>query len=193
MKRVLNVLWIFAVVFILFVGISYAQMFNDPVLLKKVGLRQNQIKKIMKIMEQTAKIKREAQIELNLRKAQLEKLLFPVNVDMNAVEKILKESLEWKYKAELAEIKARVEIRKIMGEEKWYNYLLELRNRRKMGKFRKPMSGKSMYMRPSIEKPSLNNPGDTPKSPTSIKDTIMLQNNGGLYHRLEPNNMDNLM
>lgn len=119
-------------------GTVYVQMFYDPELLKEIGLKQNQINKIMKIMEETARIKREAQIELNLRKAQLEKLLFPIDVDMEAVERVLRESLEWKYKADLAEIKARVEIRKIMGEEKWNRYLRELRLRRRGDRFKEP-------------------------------------------------------
>ena len=160
MKRIYWMAGFFTVVFILFAGKTFAQiggdqkslkrptskvdgtvytqMAYDPELLKKIGLKQNQINKIMNIMEQTARIKREAQIELNLRKAQLEKLLFPIDVDIEAVKKVLRESLEWKYKADLAEIKARVEIRKIMGEEKWNRYLRELRLRRRGDRFKEP-------------------------------------------------------
>jgi len=160
MKRIYWMAGFFIVIFILFAGATFAQMGGDqkslkrptskvdgtvytqmaydPELLKKIGLKQNQINKIMNIMEQTARIKREAQIELNLRKAQLEKLLFPIDVDIEAVKKVLRESLEWKYKADLAEIKARVEIRKIMGEEKWNRYLRELRLRRRGDRFKEP-------------------------------------------------------
>jgi hypothetical protein len=45
---------------------------------------------------------------------------------MRQVEKLLRDSMEWKVKIELAEINKRVELRKILGEEKWkklVNYL----------------------------------------------------------------------
>jgi len=49
---------------------------------------------------------------------------------MKEVERILKESLEWKLKSELAEIRRRVEIRKILGEARWEKFLRILASRR---------------------------------------------------------------
>jgi hypothetical protein len=91
--------------------------------LSKLGLSEDQIEKVFEIRTQTERVVRESQIELNILKAQLQKQLFKVNPDMNHVEKILRESMEWKLKIELSQIKARVAIRKLVGEEKWIKYL----------------------------------------------------------------------
>ncbi|HUV08609.1 MAG TPA: hypothetical protein VMX75_12815, partial [Spirochaetia bacterium] len=50
--------------------------------------------------------------------------------DMQEVERLLRQSLEWKMKAELAEIRRRVEIRKIFGEQRWEKFILALKHRR---------------------------------------------------------------
>ena len=58
---------------------------------------------------------------------QLEKLLIDIDPNMRDVERILKDTTEWKLKSEMAEIRRRVEIRKVMGEEKWEEFLQILR------------------------------------------------------------------
>ena len=102
---------------------AYAQGIDNPQILRKLDLTEEEITQIMKIQRGTQKVQIEAQIELNLYKAQLEKILFYPDVDMKEVEKILKASMEWKLRFELAKIRRRVEIRKIMGEERWEKFL----------------------------------------------------------------------
>ena len=38
---------------------------------------------------------------------------------MSQVERLLQSSVEWKLKSEMAEIRRRVEVRKMLGEQKW--------------------------------------------------------------------------
>jgi len=113
---------------------AFAQRIDNPQILRELGLKEEEIIQIMKIQGETEKVKREAQIELNLYKAQLEKILFSPDVDLEEVEKILRASMEWKLKSELAEIRRRVEIRKIMGEERWEKFLRVLKMRRQKPK-----------------------------------------------------------
>ena len=100
---------------------------DSPEALKKLGLDDQEIERIKEIQAAADKTIAEVRVELNLLKARLEKLLFDVNVDMREVEKLLRASMEWKLKAELAEIKRRVELRKLFGEERWPRFLRALK------------------------------------------------------------------
>ena len=104
------------------------QVFNQA--LQRLGLSSEEIELAVQIEQDANRTKREAGLELNLLKAQLEKELFQTDVDMQQVEKLLRTSLEWKMKAELAEIARRVELRKLLGEDRWEKLLLALKNRR---------------------------------------------------------------
>jgi hypothetical protein len=105
------------------VSVASAQPIDSAEILGKFGLNDEEIERVMAIQRETERTIQEARVELNLLKAQLEKLLFDIEVDMNRVEKLLRQSIEWKLKSELAEIRRRVELRKLFGEERWANFL----------------------------------------------------------------------
>ena len=109
---------------------TFAQSFDNPQALERLGLTEDQIGRIEEVAAREDRVVREAQVELNLYRAQLEKLLLDPDVNMREVERILKETTEWKLKSELANMRRRVEIRKIMGEEKWEEFLRLLRGAR---------------------------------------------------------------
>ncbi|HUX21827.1 MAG TPA: hypothetical protein VMW69_11355 [Spirochaetia bacterium] len=90
--------------------------------LATLGVSNAEINKIVQIQTETRFQVREAQLELNVLKAELERALFPINVDMNKVHQLLQESLQWKMKSELATIQERVELRKILGDYKYAEY-----------------------------------------------------------------------
>ena len=100
MRRTLVVMGLFLIPLLLL----SPQGMDNPEVLEKFGLNEEEIERVMDIQAKAEKIIEGARLELNLLKAQLEKLLFDVNVSMKEVEKLLKSSLEWKLKAELAEI-----------------------------------------------------------------------------------------
>ncbi len=127
-------MWLICLLLCMIAAGAFAQRIDNPQILRELGLKEEEIIRIMKIQGETEKVKREAQIELNLYKAQLEKILFSPDVDLEEVEKILRASMEWKLKSELAEIGRRVEIRKIMGEERWEKILRVLKMRRQKPK-----------------------------------------------------------
>lgn len=113
--------------------------------LTRLGVANAEISRIIDIQMQTRTQVRRAQLELNVLKAQLDQALFPVNVDMNKVQRLLEQSLNWKMKAELARIRERVEIRKILGDYKYAAYQQFIRNavRRDNGRYRRPNAGRN--------------------------------------------------
>ncbi len=98
--------------------------------LKKLGLTEDEIAKIEEINSRYNKEKLQIYAELNLYKAKVEKELLAAEVNLNEVEKILKESLEWKLKAEMVEIKKRLEMKKLVGDEKWQKITAWFKERR---------------------------------------------------------------
>jgi len=104
-------------VLLLLVSSVYSQGFGNPEILKKFGLSEDVIEQIAAIHMKYQQEIQEAEIELKVYRAQLEKLLFKRDVDLIKVEKLLKESMEWKLKVEMARIKQRTEVRLLMDEE----------------------------------------------------------------------------
>jgi len=116
-------LTLIAAFLLLVVCVTVAQPIDNTEIFKKFGLNDEEIERVMAIQMETERTIQEARIELNLLKAQLEKLLFDIDVEMNSVERLLRQSIDWKLKSELAEIKRRVELRKLFGEERWVKFL----------------------------------------------------------------------
>lgn len=143
----MNKIWLMPVLICTLAAAAYSQDIGNPQILRELGLTDEEMLRVIEIRENTQKVQREAQIELNLYKAQLEKLLFPAEVDMKEVERLLKASLEWKLKLEFAEVRKRVEIRKILGEDRWEKLLHLLANRRKSA---------SMHQRPPEHEKRVN-------------------------------------
>ncbi len=111
-------------------ALASGQRIDDPQMLEDLGLSESEIESIREIQDDAESVLRETRVELNLLKARLEKLLLDVNVDIQRVEELIRESVEWKIESELAEIRRRVEIRKIFGEERWEEFLRMLNRRR---------------------------------------------------------------
>jgi len=138
MKRAISGLWIIPLFLFIFSAVAYGEIAGDTQVFGDLGCTEEEINQIITIQDETENVIRESRIELNLYKAQLEKLLFPTDVNMKEVEKILRASLEWKMKSELADIRRRVEIRKILGERRWERFLKTLRARKQKSKFQEP-------------------------------------------------------
>jgi len=92
---------------------------EDSKFLERLGFNDSEINRILEIEAAATKEKQRVQVELNLQKAQLEKLLLEPDVDLGQVEKLLRESAEWKVRGELADIRRRVQLRSISGEDRW--------------------------------------------------------------------------
>ena len=111
---------------------------DDEQIYQRLGLTQEQTAEIREIAGREEKVIREAQAELNVIRAQLEKLLLKPAPDMREVERLLQSSLEWKLRSEMAGIRRRVEIRALVGEDRWEDLLRARRAGRPRGDERQP-------------------------------------------------------
>ena len=120
----------FIVLFLFIASVAWisAQDLYTETFLGKLGLPRNKIEKILDIQSTSREQIKEAALEMNIFKAQLEKMLFNVNPDMTKVKKLLEDSLKYRLQSELAAIEARVKIRQIMGEKDW-DRMLQMKKR----------------------------------------------------------------
>jgi len=101
------------------VGFAYSQDWDNPQLLKRLDLGEEEIANIREIFEKTEKEIREARLEIDILKAQLRKLLFQQQVNMREVERLLRDSLEWEMKERMAQIRRQVQLRTLLGDTKY--------------------------------------------------------------------------
>lgn len=97
----------------------YSQSPSRIDVLREVGATNEEIRKITALEAENERKKRIYSAELTFNREESQRLLADPNVDMALVEKNLKASSDWRFKTELSEIKTRIEIRKILGEERW--------------------------------------------------------------------------
>jgi len=119
MKKLLFIL----IILVITASTVFAQDMFDPRLLTRVGLSTEEIEEIQEIQYQAEKKIREASVEINILKAQLEKMLLDEHPDMNQVRKTIEATLRWRIQTEIAKVEARVQIREKMGSENWEKML----------------------------------------------------------------------
>ncbi len=146
-----------------------AQDLYTAAYLESLGLTQNQIQQILQIQNTSRNQIRESTLEMNIFKAQLEKMLYNAHPDMNKVNKLLEESLKYRLKAETAAIQARVRTREIMGEQAWEKMLQERKRIRQQTRNKMqenaPDSGKKNMEEKSTSPESMSS-GSMPSMPS---------------------------
>jgi hypothetical protein len=123
---------LFLIMGLLAAGFSYAQDWDNPELLERLDLDEQQVEKIREIFEETEKEIRQARLEIDVLRAQLRKLLFEEQVDMREVERMLRQSLEWELKQRMAQIRRQVELRELLGDAKYARMSQAIEKRRLM-------------------------------------------------------------
>ena len=109
---------------------GFTQDFNNPQVMEKLGLTEQQVEQLKSIYEEAEKIIKEAQLDIEIQKAELKKLLFRSNVDLRQVEIRLRSILEFEYKLRLAEITREVKARGVIGDKEWARLTQMIRTRR---------------------------------------------------------------
>ncbi len=109
---------------------GFTQDFNNPQVIEKLGLTQEQVTQLTLIHDEAEEIIREAKLDIDIQKAELKKLLFESNVDLRQVERKLKSILDLEYKVRLAEITREVKARKLIGDKEWARLTQMIRIRR---------------------------------------------------------------
>jgi hypothetical protein len=121
---------LFVVMGLLAVGFSYGQGWDNPEVLERLDLDEQEVEKIREIFEKTEREIREARLEIDVIRAQLRKLLFEAQVDMREVERMLRQSLDWELKERMAQIRRQVELRELLGDAKYARMTQAMEKRR---------------------------------------------------------------
>ena len=114
------------------VGFAYSQDWDNPQILKRLDLGEEEIENIREAFEKTEKEIREARLEIDILKAQLRKLLFQQQVNMREVERLLRDSLEWEMKERMAQIQRQVQLRTLLGDTKYARLMEAVEARRRV-------------------------------------------------------------
>ncbi len=121
-------LLVFAIIVFTATGLAANTM--DKKFQERYNLSDQQIEQIKKVQAESEEKKKQAESELKLQKAMLERELIQEKVDMKKVEKIMRDSLEYQLKIQMADIEKRVKTREIMGTENYDKMIKMLKNNR---------------------------------------------------------------
>jgi hypothetical protein len=90
-----------------------------PQAMERLGVNRQEQQQIERLVRDYREAIQKSRLELEVIKAQLRRLLFDRNVDMEEVKRLLRQSLEWEYRERLAQIELQVELRKLLSEEQY--------------------------------------------------------------------------
>ncbi|HUX12105.1 MAG TPA: hypothetical protein VMW87_03705 [Spirochaetia bacterium] len=97
------------------------------VLSTMTGIPEQKLKKADELRQAAAQEQRTDQAEIDIRKAQLTRLLLDPHPNMLDVEKVLREGLDWEYKIRLGEIRRDLTIRDLLGDQDWSRFRVATR------------------------------------------------------------------
>lgn len=98
------------------VGLHAQEAASEDTGVKLSKAEKDQIEAIAARTQQETRL---AQAELEIVKAQLNRLLISPDADMKEVERLLRQGLEWELKIRMAQIRRETETRRIVGDRKW--------------------------------------------------------------------------
>lgn len=87
--------------------------------LRQLNLSPAEIKAIRDIVDRQADGLAKAESEMRIIQAKLERLLLDANPDMGAARELVKSSLDWELQVRMARLERAVELRKLLGPERW--------------------------------------------------------------------------
>jgi hypothetical protein len=114
-----------AILLLSLAGAIEAQEVPGPQVLERLGLTRQEREQVVRLTREHGDVIRRSRAELDVIKAQLRRLLFDRDVNMEEVQRLLRQSLEWEYRERLAQIELQVALRKLVSEEQ-YARLLQL-------------------------------------------------------------------
>ncbi len=119
MKNFIFIMIILALV----VSTVSAQDIYDSRLLARIGMSAEEIREIQEIQFRMEQQIRLYNADLNILKAQLEKLLLNENPDMDDVRTTIRKTIQLRSQSEITRVEARVLTRQKMGTQNWENML----------------------------------------------------------------------
>ena len=114
---------------------------------KSLNLTNDDLDKLEKTLAARELELVKAQNEIKILQTKVANMLLEPNPDMAQIEDAVTKSLEWEKTVRMIQIERQVEIRKILGEQRWQSVLLLVREARmseKAGKFANSFSAKGL-------------------------------------------------
>lgn len=108
---------LFTLILVLGMGLAGQEEFRQ--LFRGIELSTQEQEAIRGILVETQEVIARAQVEMNYLKAQIERLLFDINVNESEVEEVMKQTLEWRLRSEMARLIRRIRLRKLLGDDRW--------------------------------------------------------------------------
>ncbi len=87
------------------------------------NLSDEELEQIESIEARTTRERRESESEIAILRAQIERELINEEPDLGRVEELMREVLEWELQIRMGEIRKELEIRGIIGNERWAQFL----------------------------------------------------------------------
>lgn len=87
--------------------------------LEQFELTENEVEDILLVQNELRAVNEETRIEMNLIKAQITKLLYQPDPDLDDVDELLEKASGFRLEQEKNQVRAYVHIREILGEENW--------------------------------------------------------------------------
>jgi ATP-dependent Lon protease len=113
---------------LLLFGLSLSAQDDFRELFRGIELSSQEQVSIRQVILETQEVISRAQVEMNYFKAQVERLLFEQDVQLSEVEAVMRQSLEWRLKSQMAQIRRRVELRRLLGDERWAQVIRRFQN-----------------------------------------------------------------
>jgi hypothetical protein len=96
-------------------------------MLKELNLTESEIRNILRLQEQFRLLKEENNLEMNVIKAELARMLYKPDADKTEVNRLLERAGELRLTQEQAQVETYQRIRGEMGEESWARLMRQVR------------------------------------------------------------------
>lgn len=106
----------------------------DRNVLKELGLSEDEIEQITEIREQFREVRERTNLERNVIKAQLAQELYGPDADEREINRMLERASELRLEQERVQVHTYLQIRRLLGEEKWSEILRKIRARQRRGR-----------------------------------------------------------
>ena len=145
MKHLLIAMVLISGILLSAVAQENGQFFESARIQKDLALTDTEVKNLRELWDSSQNAIKVINADRDVKASELKRLLVETKVDMNAVQKTLREAMDLEYKLRLAQIERTVKARDILGEERWarlQRYLRDLKGRARINGTRRWRDGK---------------------------------------------------
>jgi hypothetical protein len=107
--------------------ISVASRPLDPGLLAQVGLNRDEIEEVLELQEQFRLVKERTNVELDVIKAQIARLLYLNENEFSEIDRLLEQAGELRLEQEKFLFRTMSQIRTLFGEDRWSELVKRIR------------------------------------------------------------------